>query len=896
MTVFHANCRRFAWLGLFLLLAHTGRAQFLNWQYDDILTDLQESGAYPDMVIGPNGDLHVSYWDKTRDQLMYGIRNKQTGRWQSQPVDPQHACGYRSALTLDPNGKAFIAYLENRNGLAYLRMAQNLAGFWLYADVPTHGDIGKYGPDIGLDTYLELSLDIAFARDASIVITWFDGSIFSYEECLTVPAPVFVYPLEYDLDQHGARWKNNQWTTFQLPRYIRTMPRCDTDPDPDDERLGEFCQLFPTDGDSMFLLANSFFNKELMLFVADSLELYTWRAYAIDSAHRVMAPFSPLYKESFCFSDAVLSRGRTLHAAYGLAEAHGLEFSTAGRGSQRNYSYTRYRVDSLGVLRTSGQAYRPYHRDFNPSPRDNHYRSYFGLAARGEDSVFIAHSNVSTREIVLFSSFNGGQSWREDTLFSDFATNAKLKILFDGDSLRLLAYDSERDHLWLASARPGSANWRIYPLTRNRRSGLRFSSAVERPGSGADIVHLAYDESIEGRLYYSRRQGANTLSTALDVPGLQFTGVKIALDAQQRPAIAYTLRNAAEIRFARFDGAGWGLQQIPTTGIPDPPSLVIHNDSAHIFYYDRSLRKLMHLRARLGSSNWRTEVVDGNSARVGQSPHAQAHNGSLHVAYRDVARIKLRYAHRAPGMPWQLHSVTDSGSYAISDVFLALAARSKKPVIGFRDGLINAIYLAEKQDTSWAISEVLPPQAGFSGSPLAVLTDRRDNPWLLYNLLAVREELRLLRRDSLSRNWLPVSVLNNQAEVSGAFDFQLTGQDFYIAGRKNANGNQGLGLLYAPGGITTELDEAPLNDPELRLYPNPANERAYLSCTLPASMPLQVALFDLQGRLRLNLAAGEKVAAGVHTFEMPLSGLAPGLYFCRIQAGEFHHTLRLAVQ
>ena len=68
-----------------------------------------------------------------------------------------------------------------------------------------------------------------------------------------------------------------------------------------------------------------------------------------------------------------------------------------------------------------------------------------------------------------------------------------------------------------------------------------------------------------------------------------------------------------------------------------------------------------------------------------------------------------------------------------------------------------------------------------------------------------------------------------------------------------------------------------------RLSPNPARGAVRLRVGLPDDGPLAVEVFDVQGRLVVSLDGGDR-GAGWHDVEVPLRGLAPGVYVVRLTA------------
>ncbi|MCX6640689.1 MAG: C25 family cysteine peptidase [bacterium] len=69
-------------------------------------------------------------------------------------------------------------------------------------------------------------------------------------------------------------------------------------------------------------------------------------------------------------------------------------------------------------------------------------------------------------------------------------------------------------------------------------------------------------------------------------------------------------------------------------------------------------------------------------------------------------------------------------------------------------------------------------------------------------------------------------------------------------------------------------------------YPNPFNPLTTISFALPQSSQVTLTVFDLQGRSVAELVNGKR-EAGIHEVSFDASKLASGMYFYRIQAGDF---------
>jgi hypothetical protein len=75
-------------------------------------------------------------------------------------------------------------------------------------------------------------------------------------------------------------------------------------------------------------------------------------------------------------------------------------------------------------------------------------------------------------------------------------------------------------------------------------------------------------------------------------------------------------------------------------------------------------------------------------------------------------------------------------------------------------------------------------------------------------------------------------------------------------------------------------------------YPNPFNPSTTIKFELPRASQVNLSVFDILGR-QVSVLVNEKKEAGVHEVKFNGSNLASGVYFYRLQAGDFVATKRL---
>jgi hypothetical protein len=143
------------------------------------------------------------------------------------------------------------------------------------------------------------------------------------------------------------------------------------------------------------------------------------------------------------------------------------------------------------------------------------------------------------------------------------------------------------------------------------------------------------------------------------------------------------------------------------------------------------------------------------------------------------------------------------------------------------------------------------------------------------------------------------STGNVQWEVTldswtNAYDMVVTQDNgLIVAGRS----------IYPPGGVYVARLESVTGTPQyqnqllpkeftLSSYPNPFNPETTIEFDIPLTTDVSLKVYNVQGRLVSELV-NETVSAGSHQVVFDGSGYPSGLYFARLQAGEYTKTHKL---
>ena len=95
-----------------------------------------------------------------------------------------------------------------------------------------------------------------------------------------------------------------------------------------------------------------------------------------------------------------------------------------------------------------------------------------------------------------------------------------------------------------------------------------------------------------------------------------------------------------------------------------------------------------------------------------------------------------------------------------------------------------------------------------------------------------------------------------------------------------------------PTGIYTEFNKKPTEYALYKNYPNPFNPSTSIKYSVPENQKVVLKIFDLLGR-ELSTLVDEEKPAGNYVVEFTGNNLSSGIYFYRMQAGEFIETKKL---
>ncbi len=180
----------------------------------------------------------------------------------------------------------------------------------------------------------------------------------------------------------------------------------------------------------------------------------------------------------------------------------------------------------------------------------------------------------------------------------------------------------------------------------------------------------------------------------------------------------------------------------------------------------------------------------------------------------------------------------------------------------------------------------------------AVWLDTRDAPGssyqsALYYSFSLDQGETWSVNEKISDSFDPHVGWPDQEKMGDYFHMVSDEESAHLAWANTLNGEQDVYYSrITPGtvGISNTSDKQ--NSFSLTSYPNPSKGNSTIRYNLHENSKVSLGIFDIYGNEVINLFKEEQ-PAGLHNFTFNADDLADGVYFCKIQAGNFTETIRL---
>lgn len=886
---YFACCFLLGWIAI----PKQATAQFLYWDYHNILNEERQSGARPDMAMDESGNFHLTYWHKDEDRLIYAFRAEGTTTWSYEYVDQSNSNGFVSAIALDAAGTPHLVFMENDNGIARYRYAfragPNNWSIEPIPDSPTRG-WGYYGTNssINVSDRIQHSADILIQANGNPQISFFGGWVApnAFPDC--------VQGSQYDLRMHQATKIFGQWFVDDFGEVLDLKESCGENnnnpfPLPRGDRYGEFCNLVQKTNGNMEAYTVSKFNNNVLRFTTQGNDT-TWNFGQVDSIFGNLDSTPFFWDWSYRFFtfnglSATVDPNDQVHLAYGMSLNYGENFCCVPQMAKLIYARiingdTAYRI----ALGDSG-SYT--------------YRTYTSLATQGTDSVYLVYADLSTFQLKMYESIDSGQTWVQDTI-AELIALSQSPVSISNDSLHVLFFDSQKESLILGHRSLSGGDWRMEPVTESQNHGESLDGKVVAV-NGDTIGHLAFNDGFLGKLFYSTGSANGGWSyqvEELGQAGGRVDAVSFGLGSGQEPCIAYSGGMEGDLRLASRTGSNWSYEIVDSAANVSFTDLAVSAlDTLHIVYYSDNRNCLLHASRHLNQSNWKLDSLPCDSLPAGEWPSLVIDANEVpHVAFYDDGGLQLMYARRNPAnFVWETDTVLTGVASPVGKFNSLKLDANGLPKIAFLDEQQTDVLLAE-QDLAgdWAVIKVDSGAVTNIGRPTELVLDQFDKVWIAYNYFTNFEKIKLMHRDGAI--WREVAV-SSQGRIANAFHFEIIGGDLYLLGKKNELQNTGVAMLRSLGGVFVE-SEAPRLDSEFFTFfnfPNPFTSETTLQLELEVPQTLSIDVYNLHGKHIQNVMSNQKLVAGTHQFEFEGKGLVSGIYLCILDNGNSRLTRKLVV-
>lgn len=888
LQVFELKWIRLACLLAGSVLIHQALpGQFLAWNYTNILDELRESGARPDMEIADDGTIHIVYWQAIEDKAIYTYQDAQ-GIWQREYIDASNSNGYVIELTLDGNETPHVVYMENANGVAQYRYAYRVGlDNWVVESIP--GDPtdgwGQYGPNAPLvaSSRIQHGADILIKPDGTPQIIFFDGWLSNGA------FPTCTNASNYDLQLMQATKFGGLWLVKAFPDVVDINESCGTTMMsfdlPKGDRFGEFPNLIQRANGDYEAYSASKFNNEVIKFETQQDDT-TWAMEVADSI------FNHLDRPSWSWAtrfitwnglSATVDHDDNVHMAYGSSFDYGDNFF--GLTFTNTLIYRRFiEPDSV------------YTYSFGTSGAYT-YRNYTDITTKGADSIYIVYADLSLFQLMMWESVDSGQTWTQDTILPLLAA-AQSPVRLHGDSIHVAVFDATSETLMLCRRHLGGGEWDIETITSSQNHGQSLDGEVVET-AGDTVGHLAFNDGFGGALFYGTGSISNNWNYNIEEltgAGSKAKAISMALTSNQEPVIAYSGGAFGDAHLATKSGATWQYEIVDTAVNATFTDLAISPlDTLHYVYYDENRNCMRYQIRHLNATAWTSDSIDCDTLLIGQWPSLVLDGEVPHVAYYDDSGLQLKYAFRDPlTRTWVIDTVYSRTPSAVGK-FCSLKLNSAGlPKIAFLDEQNTAVVLSEKTAAgAWEHSVVDSSQVSNIGRPTELVIDQFDNVWIAYNYNFNFDRAKLLHRDSI---WREVAV-SSQGQIADEFHFEIIGGDLFLLGKKTELQNTGLAMLHAPRGVFVYQND-PVDLSEIiqaNNYPNPFDNSTTFQLQLERPEVLSLSVYDLNGREVAKVLDHQKLNSGQHKFNWDATGLPPGIYPYILENGKSRMVKKLVI-
>jgi hypothetical protein len=444
-----------------------------------------------------------------------------------------------------------------------------------------------------------------------------------------------------------------------------------------------------------------------------------------------------------------------------------------------------------------------------------------------------------------------------------------------------------------------------------------------------DKPHISYSDYPNCDLKYAYWTGATWSITYVDIGDL--ASGSIALDSGDNPHVSYVDQNN-KFKYAYWTGSEWSITTVDSGHAFALSSIALDSgDNPHIAYDD------VHdglEYAYYDGSSWEVETVDpeGSSPSLALDTAGNPHISYRYYEYPNPSCLKYAFYNVEPTvfnlsqppvgaevaepvtLDWE-DSTDDDGDTITYDVRYATdpsfephdeVTELTESTYTFTEGVLSddTVYYWKVRawdgwdetwsgpDAYWSFTvdnELDVPVTAFSAE------SARNGIELTWECADAGAGFNLYRSEEATGMYTKSREMLNAEPITGESPYVYLDSDvsdgvtytYWLEAIDAGGASETFGPASCTAGTFVPSSYA--------LYqsrPNPARGTAVIAFDLPEDADVTLTIYDLSGR-KVTTLVNEKLPAGA--YERPVSGLAPGVYVYRLEAGEFAAVRKMVV-
>lgn len=473
-------------------------------------------------------------------------------------------------------------------------------------------------------------------------------------------------------------------------------------------------------------------------------------------------------------------------------------------------------------------------------------------------------------------------------------------------------------------------------LTNN--DGESYQPCIASFGSNVHVVWWDYRD-FHYEIYYKRSTNnglnweadtriTNTLRQS-SAPSISVSGLDVHIVWEETTGAGSTQTQIYYIK-STDNGLTWGtavqLNSINNNSLY--PVISSYENNIHVSWYTNN--KLHYRRSTNAGNSWLTDtlLVDATESVF---TSIGVYNNMIHLIWREN-NSDIRYK----------HSTNGGASWSATSTFLAnttsarqnIAVQGSVVVVAWNDASLHYMFSTDGGE-AWSTDTVLSTPINTFSNSLAI---KDNNVHIIFaKTISGNKDLYYKKNPN---QILPVelssfssSIVENNVKLNWVTGFEINNEGFEIERRLVSSQNEWLKIGYIPGARNSNsLINYSYSDYNLRIgkynyrlkqidfngnhkyydlanevvigvpkkfnlrqnYPNPFNPMTKINYEIPIDSKVSIKLYDMTGRVVVNILNVTQ-PAGYYSIQFNGSSLASGIYYYRINAGEFVDTKRMVL-